>query len=144
MTIEDIKKSYEELTWLSNKLAYWSSHDISQLNESYDYDYHWDNLWEAIEKLEAFEQLGVNPTDVQRALIDLEKLKKFKATFDAYELATRQGYVAYEILQEQKEMIYKLIDKSLELRNKENKTEYEKGIARGYYIALNMLGYGDE
>ena len=81
---------------------------------------------------------------VQRALIDLEKLKKFKATFDAYELATRQDYVAYEILQEYKEIISKLIDKSLELKNKENKTEYEKGIARGYYIALQMLGYGDE
>jgi hypothetical protein len=81
---------------------------------------------------------------LDKVLPELERLRKFKETFDAYELATRQGYVAYEILQEYKENIYKLIDKSLELRNKENKTEHEKGIARGYYIALNMLGYGDE
>jgi len=80
---------------------------------------------------------------IYKSLLKLKKLEEFKATFDAYELATRQGYVAYEILQEQKENIYKLIDKSLELRNKEDKTEYEKGIARGYYIALQMLGYGD-
>jgi hypothetical protein len=80
---------------------------------------------------------------VYKSLLRLKKLEEFKATFDAYELVTRQGYVAYEILQEYKETISKLIDKSLELRNKENKTEYEKGIARGYYVALNMLGYGD-
>jgi hypothetical protein len=57
MTIDDIKKSYEELTWLSDKLAYWSSHDISQLNESYDYDYHWSNLWDAIERLDKVSQI---------------------------------------------------------------------------------------
>jgi len=144
MTIDDIKKSYLELTWLSDHLAYLSSQDMNQLNESYEYHYHWRNLREAIQKLEAFEQLGLEPGDIQRSLNQLEKLKKFKGTFDAYELATRQGYVAYEILQEQKENIYKLIDKSLELRNKENKTEYEKGMVRGYYVALNMLGYGDD
>ena len=33
---------------------------------------------------------------VDKALNDLERLKKFKETFDSYELAKRQDFIAYE------------------------------------------------
>jgi hypothetical protein len=92
-------------------------------------------------KLEKFQQIGLEPEDIQIKLNQLEKLKKFKETFDAYELATKQGYVAYEIIQEYQTAIDKLIDRSTYLRNKEDKTEFEKGILRGYHVALTMLGF---
>ena len=35
-----------------------------------------------------------------QSIIELERLKKFKETFDNYELAKKQGFIAYEIWQE--------------------------------------------
>jgi len=37
---------------------------------------------------------------VEEALTELERLQKFKATFDAYELSQKQGFIAYENWQE--------------------------------------------
>jgi len=34
--------------------------------------------------------------EIQQALTELERLKKFKETFDNYELAKKQGFIAYE------------------------------------------------
>jgi hypothetical protein len=78
---------------------------------------------------------------IYKSLLELKKLKKFKATFDAYELAAKQGYVAYEILQEYHTAIDKITDRAAYLKNKEDKTEFEKGILRGYHVALTMLGF---
>jgi len=88
-----------------------------------------------------FEELGIKPEELDTALIELIKLRKFRETFDAYELATKQGYVAYEMIQEYHTAIDKLIDRATYLRNKEDKTEFEKGILRGYHVALTMLGF---
>ncbi len=48
-----------------------------------------------------------NPNDVENeleasmmAIGELERLQKFKATFDAYELSQKQGFIAYENWQE--------------------------------------------
>jgi len=44
---------------------------------------------------------------VNEALTELERLQKFKATFDAYELSQKQGFIAYENWQEcEKEIEY--------------------------------------
>jgi hypothetical protein len=88
-----------------------------------------------------FEELGIKPEDLDTALIELIKLRKFRETFKAYDLAKRQGYVAYEILQEYHTAIDKLTDRAAYLKNKEDKTEFEKGILRGYHVALTMLGF---
>jgi len=34
--------------------------------------------------------------DIKLSLYELERLRKFKATFDKYELAQKQGFIAYE------------------------------------------------
>jgi hypothetical protein len=81
---------------------------------------------------------------IYKSLLELKKLKKFKSTFDAYELATRQGYVAYEMIQEYHTAIDKITDKATHLRNKEDKTEFEKGILRGYHTALKTFGFIDD
>ena len=38
--------------------------------------------------------------EIQQALTELERLKKFKETFDNYELAKKQDFIAYENWQE--------------------------------------------
>lgn len=44
---------------------------------------------------------------ILEALTELERLQKFKATFDAYELSQKQGFIAYENWQEcEKEIEY--------------------------------------
>ena len=43
--------------------------------------------------------------DIKNALNELERLRKFKANFDAYELAKKQDFVAYEIWQECEETL---------------------------------------
>lgn len=91
--------------------------------------------------IKLFEELGIKPEDLDTALIELIKLRKFRETFKAYDLAKRQGYVAYEILQEYHTAIDKLTDRAAYLKNKEDKTEFEKGILRGYHVALTMLGF---
>lgn len=55
-TIKDIKTSFENMAWLSDKLAYWSSHDISELDDSYGYTSHWLQIQEGIEQLENFQR----------------------------------------------------------------------------------------
>ncbi len=45
-----------------------------------------------------------------QALRELERLQQFKKTFDAYELSQRQGYVAYEILNERTLFHQKIVD----------------------------------
>jgi hypothetical protein len=91
--------------------------------------------------IKLFEELGIKPEELDTALIELIKLRKFRETFKAYDLAKRQGYVAYEILQEYHTAIDKLTDRAAYLKNKEDKTEFEKGILRGYHVALTMLGF---
>lgn len=55
-TIKDIKTSFENMAWLSDKSAYWSRHDISELDDSYDYTFHWLQIQEGIEQLENFQR----------------------------------------------------------------------------------------
>lgn len=56
---------------------------------------------------------------VKTALTELERLQKFKSTFDAYELSQKQGFIAYENWQEcerELELLqkkYKLADDTL-------------------------------
>lgn len=66
MTIKDIKASFENMAWLSDKLAYWSSHDISELDDSYGYSSHWLQIQEGIERLESFQR-------TLKARIDMNK-----------------------------------------------------------------------
>ena len=45
-----------------------------------------------------YETKGIRNAEMllKQALNDLERLKKFKETFDSYELAKRQDFIAYE------------------------------------------------
>jgi hypothetical protein len=91
--------------------------------------------------IKLFEELGIKPEELDTALIELIKLRKFRETFKAYDLAKRQGYVAYEILQEYNDAIDKILDRAKTLKDQEDKTEFERGILRGYHVALTVLGF---
>lgn len=96
--------------------------------------------------------LEIAPT-IEQSLTELERLKKFKETFDNYELAKKQDFIAYENWlecerelgelkswqNELSETISDLIDKTKYWEEKENKTDFEKGIARGYKTMLHHL-----
>ena len=43
-------------------------------------------------EIENFDEFNL----IEQALNDLERLKKFKETFDNYELSKRQDFIAYE------------------------------------------------
>ncbi len=63
---------------------------------------------------------------VDKALNDLERLKKFKETFDNYELAKRQDFIAYENWLECEGELTELkrdIARYFELANEEETTE---------------------
>ena len=63
---------------------------------------------------------------VDKALNDLERLKKFKETFDNYELAKRQDFIAYENWLECERELTELkrdIARYFELANEEEATE---------------------
>jgi len=121
---------------------------------------------------------------LKQALTKLERLKKFKETFDNCELVKKQGFIAYENwiecekeLEELKQeviarqetensltqwvadltteltelkswrdelsgTIQDLISKAKHWEEKENKTDFEKGIARGYKTMLHQLLVG--
>jgi len=55
--------------------------------------------WKALDTLKDVDT-GVSGSDalniIEQALNDLERLKKFKETFDNFELAKRQDFIAYE------------------------------------------------
>ena len=55
--------------------------------------------WKALDTLKDVDT-GVSGSDalniIEQALNDLERLKKFKETFDNYELVKRQDFIAYE------------------------------------------------
>ena len=122
--------------------------------------------------------------EIQQALNELKRLKKFKETFDNYELVKKQDFIAYENwiecekeLEELKQeviarqetensltqwvadltteltelkswrdelsgTIQDLISKAKHWEEKENKTDFEKGIARGYKTMLHQLLVG--
>jgi hypothetical protein len=56
---------------------------------------HLGNLWAQT----SMSDIG-SKSKLDEALTELERLQKFKATFDAYELSQKQGFVAYENWQE--------------------------------------------
>lgn len=65
-TIKDIKTSFENMAWLSDKLSYWSKHDINELDVEYGYTSHWLQIQDGIEKLENFQR-------TLKARIDMNK-----------------------------------------------------------------------
>lgn len=71
-SIKDIKTSFEHMAWLSDKLAYWARHDISELDDSYGYSYHWLRIQDGIEKLENFERTLKARIDMNKSIIENE------------------------------------------------------------------------
>ncbi len=75
-----------------------------------------------------YETRGIRNAEMllKQALNDLERLKKFKETFDNYELAKRQDFIAYENWLECERELTELkrdIARYFELANEEEATE---------------------
>jgi hypothetical protein len=46
------------------------------------------------------ETVNTNALELEQVINELDRLQKFKKTFDAYELSKKQGFIAYENWQE--------------------------------------------
>ena len=85
--------------------------------------------WKALDTLKDVDT-GVSGSDalniIEQALNTLERLKKFKETFDNYELAKKQDFIAYENWLECEGELEELkcdIARYFELANEEEATE---------------------
>ena len=85
--------------------------------------------WKALDTLKDVDT-GVSGSDalniIEQALTELERLKKFKETFDNYELAKRQDFIAFENwLECERELtvLKRDVKQFIELLMKDNHTE---------------------
>jgi hypothetical protein len=73
---------------------------------------------------------------IKQALLRLQSLEKFKETFDKYELAKKQDFIAYENWQECEKELTKR-DELLALKNQQiDILNQDKGISHLEYIKL--------
>ena len=72
--IEKVKQALKDYEWISDKLAYWSGHDISELDDTYNYS---NNISEVYDALNELERLQHKPTaeEVRKAIEDELKRK---------------------------------------------------------------------